>query len=171
MKITHQWRPGLPAAAQLLLGLAGLALITFVCVQVGFGLARTAFVYLILVALVSLLGSASASVVLLIVAAACLNYFFAPPVFEFRIDAFDDVVRIALFLMTSLIVTALIGKLRVSEMRFRTFVDHATDAFFQLLTRHSNMYRRQIKQHSARWAPGRRRGFWPGASADRACRR
>ena len=40
-----------------------------------------------------------------------------------------------------------------------------------LLTRHSNMYRRQIKQHSARWAPGRRRGFWPGASADRACRR
>ena len=114
------------------MGLAGLALITFVCFQVGFGLARTAFVYVILVALVSLLGSASASVVLSILAAACLNYFFAPPVFEFRIDAFDDIVRIALFLTTSLVVTALTTKLRASEARFRTFVDHATDAFFQL---------------------------------------
>ena len=132
MKITHQWRPGFRAAAQLLLGLAGLALITFVCFQVGFGLARTGFVYVILVASVSLLGSASASVVLSILAAACLNYFFAPPVFEFRIDAFDDIVRIAAFLTTSLVVTALTTKLRASEARFRSFVDHATDAFLQL---------------------------------------
>ena len=114
------------------MGIAGLALITFVCFQLGFGLARTAFVYVILVALVSLLGSASASVVLSILAAACLNYFFAPPVFEFRIDASDDIVRIALFLTTSLVVTALTTKLRASEARFRTFVDHATDAFFLL---------------------------------------
>ena len=76
-----------PLAAQFLLGIAGLALITFVCFWLGFGLARTAFAYVILVALVSLLGSFSASVVLSIVAAACLNYFFAPPLFELRIDA------------------------------------------------------------------------------------
>ena len=65
MDITHKRRPGLQAlAAQLLLGLAGLALITFVCFWFGFGVARTAFAYVILVALVSLLGSFSASVVL-----------------------------------------------------------------------------------------------------------
>src|SRR3989442_1786751 len=59
------------AAAQFVLGIAGLALITFVCFRLGFGLARTAFAYVILAALVSLLGSFSASVVLSILAAAC----------------------------------------------------------------------------------------------------
>ena len=133
MEIRHKRRSRLQAvAAQFLLGIAGLALITFVCFQIGFGLARTGFAYVILIALVSLLGSFSASVVLSILAAACLNYFFAPPVFDLRIDAPDDIVRIAVFLTTSLVVTALTTKLRASEARFRTFVDHATDAFFLL---------------------------------------
>ena len=65
MEITHKRRPRLQAvAAQFLLGIAGLALITFVCFQLGFGLARTGFAYVILIALVSLLGSFSASLVL-----------------------------------------------------------------------------------------------------------
>jgi PAS domain S-box-containing protein len=111
MKITQKRRARLQAAAaQCLLGIAGLALITFVCFGLGFGLARTAFAYVILVALVSLLGSFSASVVLSILAAACLNYFFAPPLFELRVDAADDIVRIAAFLTTSLVVTALMTK-------------------------------------------------------------
>jgi PAS domain S-box-containing protein len=92
------------------LGIVGLALITFVCFRLGFGLARTAFAYVILVALVSLLGSFSTSVVLSILAAACLNYFFAPPLFELRVDVADDIVRIAAFLTTSLVVTALMTK-------------------------------------------------------------
>jgi Na+/melibiose symporter-like transporter len=69
MEITHKPRSRLRAiATQFLLGIAGLALITFVCFQVGFGLARTGFAYVILVALVSLLGSFSTSVVLSLVA-------------------------------------------------------------------------------------------------------
>ena len=116
MRITHKRRPRLLAAAsQFLLGIAGLALITFVCFQLGFGVGRTAFAYLILVALLSLLGSVSASVVLSIIATACLNFFFAPPLFEFRIDAADDAVRIAMFLTTSLIVTVLTTKLKRAE--------------------------------------------------------
>jgi PAS domain S-box-containing protein len=86
----------------------------------------------ILITLVSLLGSFSASVVLSIVAVACLNYFFAEPLFDFRIDDPEDIERIAAFLTTSLVVTALTTRLRTSEARFRTFVDHATDAFFLL---------------------------------------
>ena len=133
MEIAHKRRPRSQAvAAQFLLGIAGLALITFVCFRLGFGLGRTGFAYVIVVALVSLLGSFSVSVVLSIVAAACLNYFFAPPLFELRIDVPDDIERIAAFLTTSLIVTALTTKLRKSEARFRTFVDRATDAFFLL---------------------------------------
>ncbi len=124
MEITHKRTSRLQAvAAQFLLGIAGLALITFVCFQVGFGLARTGFAYVILISLVSLLGSFGASVVLSIVAAACLDYFFAPPLFEFGSDTPDDIVRIAAFLTTSLVVTALTTKLRASEARFRTFVD------------------------------------------------
>lgn len=121
-----------PAAAQLLLGNAGVALITFVCFEIGFGIGRTAFVYLILIALVSLLGSFKVSFVLSIIAVVCLNYFFAPPLFEFRVDDPDDIARIAAFLTTSLVVTALINKLHASAERLRTFVDHATDAFFVL---------------------------------------
>jgi PAS domain S-box-containing protein len=115
-KITHKPRSRLRAiATQFLLGIAGLALITFVCFQFGFGLARTGFAYVILVALVSLLGSFSTSVVLSLVAAVCLNYFFAPPLFELRVDSADDIVRIAAFLTTSLVVTALITKRKRAE--------------------------------------------------------
>ena len=116
MQIAHKRRPRLKAvAAQYLIGIAGLALITFVCFQVGFGLARTGFAYVILVALVSLLGSFSSSVVLSVLAAACLNYFFAPPLFELRVDTADDIVRIAAFLTTSLVVTALITTRKRAE--------------------------------------------------------
>jgi PAS domain S-box-containing protein len=132
-EIAHKRRPRSQAvAAQFLLGIAGLALITFICFRLGFGLGRTGFAYVIVVALVSLLGSFTVSVVLSIVAAACLNYFFAPPLFELRIDVPEDIERIAAFLTTSLIVTALTTKLRNSEAHFRTFVDRATDAFFLL---------------------------------------
>ena len=116
MEIRRKGRPRLQAvAAQLLLGIVGVALITFVCFLVGFGLTRTAFAYVILIALVSLLGSFSASVVLSILATACLNFFFAPPLFELRIDALDDVERVAAFLVLSLIITAVITKLKRAQ--------------------------------------------------------
>ena len=116
MEITHKPRSRLRAiATQFLLGIAGLASVTFVCFWLHFGVARTGFAYVILIGLLSLLGSFSASVVLSIVAAALLNYFFAPPLFDLRIDAADDMVRIAAFLTTSLVVTALTTKRKRAE--------------------------------------------------------
>jgi PAS domain S-box-containing protein len=133
MEITYKSSPRLQAVAtQFLLGIAGLALITLVCLWLGLGVARTAFAYLIVVTLVSPLGGFRASVVLSIVAAAGLSYFFTIPLFDLRVDSLDDIERIAAFLTTSLVVTALTTKLRASEGRFRTFVDHATDAFLLL---------------------------------------
>ena len=117
---------------------AGVALVTFVCFKIGFGVGRTSLAYVIWIALVSLLGSFGVSVVVSIVAVACLNYFFVPPLFEFRVDDPDDIVRLAAFLTASLLVTALTTKLRASEERFRTFADYATDAFF-LLDDHSTV--------------------------------
>ena len=121
MEIAHKRTRRLQAvAAQFLLGITGLALITFVCFHLDFGVARTGFAFVIVIALVSLLGSStSASVVLSFLAAACLNYFFAPPLFEFRIDAQDDIERIAVFLTTSLVVSALTSKLKRSENELR----------------------------------------------------
>jgi len=116
MEVRHKLRSRLrTVAAQFLLGIAGVALITFVCFLVGFGLVRTAWAYLILIVLVSLLGSFSTSVVLSLVAVVCLNYFFVPPLFEFRVDDPDDIVRMATFLTTSLVVTALITKRKRTE--------------------------------------------------------
>jgi PAS domain S-box-containing protein len=133
IRVLHKKRPPLPVVAtQLLLGLACLALVTFVCFRLGVGVARTGFIFVIVVALLSLLGSLSASVVLSVVAAACLNYFFTQPLFDFRIDLPEDIERIAAFLATSLLVAVLTTRVRASEGRFRTFVDNATDAFFVL---------------------------------------
>jgi PAS domain S-box-containing protein len=116
MEITHKRRArSHSAVAQLLLGTVGLALITFICFRIDFGVARTGFAFVILIALVSLLGSFIASVVLSILAAACLNYFFAPPLFEFRIDAADDIVRVVGFLTTALVVSALTTRLKRVE--------------------------------------------------------
>ena len=129
--ILHKRNPRLSVfAVQFLLGIAGLALITFVCFRLGLGVARTGFIFVILVALVSLLGSLSASVVLSVAAAACLNYFFTEPLFDFRIDLPEDIERIVAFLATSLLVSVLTTRVRASEARYRSVVDHATDSFF-----------------------------------------
>lgn len=105
-------RPLQVVGAQLLLGLAGLALSTYIAGQLGFGLGRTGFFYVIVLALVSLLGSFAVSVLLSIVAAGCLDYFFAPPIGQWRIEFSEDLLRIATFLTTSLVVTALTTKLK-----------------------------------------------------------
>src|SRR5947209_7956514 len=97
-------------AAQFALGGVGLIVTTLICFRLG--LATASFAYVILIVLLSLLGSFGASIVLAIAAAACLNYFFAPPLFDFRIDYPEDLLAIAAFGTTSLIVTALTTKLR-----------------------------------------------------------
>jgi C4-dicarboxylate-specific signal transduction histidine kinase len=108
------WTPQWTWIAQCALGGLGLISTTFVCFRLGLDVAAAGFAYVILIALISVLGSLSASIVLSIASAACLNYFFAPPLFEFRIDAPQDVVAIAAFMTTSLIVTALTTAVRRS---------------------------------------------------------
>ena len=104
-------------AAQFLLGIAGLGLITLVCFRLGFGPGRTSLAYVTIIALVSLLGSFIASVVLSIIAAACLDYFFGP-VFNFGAEAQNDVFRIVAFLITAVVVTALTTKLKRAQDEF-----------------------------------------------------
>src|ERR1700682_3679236 len=101
------WTPQWTWVAQCALGGLGLISTTFVCFRLGFDVAAAGFAYLMFIALISGLGRLGASTVLSFASAACLTYFFAPPLFEFRIASPQDVVAIAAFTTTSLIVTAL----------------------------------------------------------------
>jgi C4-dicarboxylate-specific signal transduction histidine kinase len=108
------WTPQWTWVAQGALGGLGLISTTFVCFRLGFDVAAAGFAYVILIALISTLVSLSASIILSIASAACLNYFFTQPLFEFRVDSPQDVLAIAAFTTTSLIVTALTTTVRRS---------------------------------------------------------
>jgi PAS domain S-box-containing protein len=113
MQTKREWRSkAWRSAAQFLLGGIGLALLTFVCFQLGLRAATAAFAYLILVVLLALAGSFFGSIVLSIVAVGCLRYFLAPPLFSFQVSDPDDALAIAAFLTTSIIVAGLSAKVR-----------------------------------------------------------
>jgi PAS domain S-box-containing protein len=121
------------------LGAVGLASLTFACFRLGLTITTTALAYVTLLAAVSLLGSFSASVILSIAAAACLNFFFTPPLFDFRVDTQEDLVAITALLATSLIVTALTTKIRrsaeaaqASERGWREVFEHNPVMYFMI---------------------------------------
>jgi PAS domain S-box-containing protein len=105
---TGFWR----SAALFLCGVTALALLTLVCFQLQLNLTITALTFLMLIVLLSLMGSFIASVVLSIIAVGCLNYFFTEPRFSFRVDYPQDVVALIAFLTTSLVVTGLMERTR-----------------------------------------------------------
>ena len=74
-------------AAQCFLGSIPLALVTLAFFWLGVDLASTAFAYLIVIVLFSLMGSFTTSALSAIMAVAGPAYFFARPIFDFRIDA------------------------------------------------------------------------------------
>lgn len=102
------WR----VVAQFLSGSMAIALITFVCFRLRLTLPTTAFLYLIIIVLVSLQGSFLTSAVLSLIAVACLSYYFIPPIFSFRIAERVDAVAIAAFLTTSAVITHLVSRVR-----------------------------------------------------------
>src|SRR5207244_4525225 len=67
---------------------------------------------LLVIVPLSLMGSFFVSAILSFVAVAGLNSFFASPIFSFRVDYPLDVVLVTAFLLTSLIVSGLIGRVR-----------------------------------------------------------
>src|ERR1700751_3941207 len=87
-------------ATQYLVGGVSLALLTVGCFRLGLDLPTAAFLYVILVTLLSLTGSFLGSVILSIAALACLDYFFARPIFSLRIDSPRDVALVIAFLLT-----------------------------------------------------------------------
>ena len=103
----------------LLCGLIAVGALTFFCFRLQFSIARAWFLYLIVIVLLSLAGDLVSSTVNSIMAAGCLTYFFAPPIFSVRVDDPWNIVLIMAFLTTSLVISHLISKLRrMSEAGF-----------------------------------------------------
>lgn len=95
-------------------GAVALASITAVCFRLRFDLATTAFLYLIVIVLLSLNGSFLLSAVLSLMACGCLAYYFAPPIFSFEIADSLEAVAIPAFLITSAVITRLVATVRKS---------------------------------------------------------
>jgi PAS domain S-box-containing protein len=103
------------AAAQFFLGSVALAVVILAFIRLHVDLATAAFADLVVILLFSLMGSFAASALLSIVSVAALAYFFAAPIFQFRIDAPHHVALLVAFFFTSLIVTHLIRSARTEK--------------------------------------------------------
>ena len=107
----HFWTSVAPA----LLGSVATALLTLVCYRLRVGVATVAFLYLLVVVMVSLRGDLVASAWVIVLTIASLDYFFTPPIFRlWPISDPLDVVALIAFLTTSLVINRLILKMRQS---------------------------------------------------------
>ncbi len=119
VKTQKFWRSGIRAMPGTLL----VGLMTAICYALRLDLTVTAFLYLIIVVLQSLIGDFVSSAVVSIIADLCLNFFFAPPLFSFRVSDSSDFWALIAFLITGLVITRLTTKVRremqVSELHRR----------------------------------------------------
>lgn len=119
IKIQRFWRSGIRA----ILGILLVGLVTFICYGLGLNLTATGFLYLIIVVLQSLLGDFVSSAVVSIIADLCLNFFFVPPIFSFRVSDSSDIWALIAFLITGLVITRLTTQVRreaeISELQRR----------------------------------------------------
>ncbi|RXH38058.1 ATPase [Bradyrhizobium nanningense] len=100
------------SAPQFTFGGMTLAAVTLICVYLQAHFAATAFAYILVVLLFSLMGSFIASSALCVGAIAVLAYYFAPPAFSLRIDGSRDLPVVIAFFIVTIVGTYLMGKLR-----------------------------------------------------------
>ena len=100
-------------AAQVALGAIGVALVTALCFPAHLELAIPSLLYLLLVVLQSLTAGFASAAVVSVIAVACLEYFFVPPILTWNVASPIDFVALATFLATSLVITRLASKARI----------------------------------------------------------
>src|SRR3984957_5666886 len=104
-------------AGYLLLGLVSLATVTGLYFWLDVPLVAAAFTYLIVLVLLSLVSNFSSLIVLSCIGVGCLSYFFAPPIYSFRVDYPQDIITISAFLITSFVVNFLVTRVRDANQR------------------------------------------------------
>jgi PAS domain S-box-containing protein len=108
----NQTRNVAGSAAQFCFGGLVLAVVTLAFFRLHADLGSTAFADLVVILLFSRVGSFAAAVLLCLLSAASLAYFFAPPALSFSIDHPQHVVTLAAFCVTVVIMVWLIGNAR-----------------------------------------------------------
>jgi len=93
-------------------GAAVLLLFSYISVSAGFDFDDGRFWLLASVVIFSLFGDYLTSVILSFVAAGCLAYFFAPPIFSFRVEEERDILALMVFLVISVVITSFAAKIR-----------------------------------------------------------
>lgn len=93
-------------------GITVVALTTLVCFRLGLPLPTPALLYLIIIVLLSLRSSFLSATVVSFIAVGCLTYFFAPPVFSFRVSDPINLVAVVTFLTAAGVITHLVAKVR-----------------------------------------------------------
>ncbi len=111
MKSSQNLKPW-PVVAQCLVGCVAIALTTFVCFNAHIKRPTPAFLYLIIIVLLSLRGSFVSLAVVSLVAAGCFDYYFLEPIYSFRVGDPVDIVAIVAFLVTPFAITRLMSKVR-----------------------------------------------------------
>lgn len=111
------------SAAQFFYGIIALTLVSFVCFQLKAANSTVAFIYLVVIALLSLMGSYFASAALILLAVAGLDYFFTPPIFSFNIDLPQDIALLIVFPLVSFIVTGLVRRAVRAKRELRLAID------------------------------------------------
>jgi PAS domain S-box-containing protein len=104
-------------AGYLLLGLVSLATVTGLYFWLDVPLVAAAFTYLVVLVLLSLVSNLSSLIVLSFIAVGCLSYFFAPPIYSFRVDYPQDIITISAFVITSFVVNFLVTRVRDVNQR------------------------------------------------------
>jgi signal transduction histidine kinase len=101
------WR----SAAECLVASLALASLTVICYRLHLNIATAGFLFVIVVVILSRVGSFVSSVFAAIIAALCLAYL-APPAFSFGVDDPLDIVAVIAFLVTSLVIAGLVSRVR-----------------------------------------------------------
>jgi PAS domain S-box-containing protein len=92
-------------------GCIALGAMVAACLGLHLRLSTTGFCLVVVMVLLSLMGSLTSSVIFSVVGAALLDFFFTPPVYSFRIANTEDYFPLMAFLVTSIAVTTLVRRI------------------------------------------------------------
>jgi two-component system, OmpR family, sensor histidine kinase KdpD len=93
-------------------GFGGIAVLTLAAFHLHLNFAAASFCYLLLVVALSLSGDMISTAVVSLVAVGCLDYYFVEPVLSFRVEKPVNILALASFLLTGLIIARLVATVR-----------------------------------------------------------
>jgi len=124
--VTARWRIGPKGRPRLrylawlwAIGTVAIALVTWVCVRLDVPFTAAISIYLVLIVLLSLMDSLITSLVFSVILAGFLDFFFTEPKYTFYVDSPQDILALITFAVTSIVITSLVRRLRVSAETMR----------------------------------------------------